>query len=286
MNRKNLNKLIEDVLAIEAEEAKKAGALGYIGRALVQATLPHSKIIGNVFNRSNGFFKLSITTNLENGLPYGSIPRLLLAWMSTEATKTKSRHLILGHTLSSFMAKIDLVPKSGQWGTVARLKDQMKKLFAASISCTYDDGNHWAIQNIAPISKANLWWDPLDISRTKPFQSTVTLNEDFFNEIVNSPVPVDLRVLKSIARSPLAIDIYSWLTYRISYLRHKTSINWSLLQLQFGSGYPQTPQGLRNFKKAFIRELKKINLFCQGINVEVNQSQLVLKPSKPHISKL
>jgi hypothetical protein len=35
------------------------------------------------------------------------------------------------------------------------------------------------------------------------------------------------------------------------------------LQLQFGSGYPQDGQGLRNFKKAFLRELKKVRLVCK-----------------------
>jgi len=34
MNKDNLNKLIIEALAIEAEEAKEAGALGYMARAL------------------------------------------------------------------------------------------------------------------------------------------------------------------------------------------------------------------------------------------------------------
>lgn len=41
MKQKNLDKLITEALAIEAEVAKEAGALGYMARALVQATMPH-----------------------------------------------------------------------------------------------------------------------------------------------------------------------------------------------------------------------------------------------------
>ncbi len=135
MTQKNLDKLIAEVLAIEAEEAKAAGALGYMARALVQATMPHSSINGNEFKRTNGLFKLTLLADSDIGLPYGSIPRLLLAWISTEAVKTKKRHLILGASLSEFMRKIDLIPSGGRWGTITRLKDQMQRLFSSSISC-------------------------------------------------------------------------------------------------------------------------------------------------------
>ena len=282
-----MDKLVSESLAIEVEEAKDAGAIGYMARALVQATLPHSKVIGNTFSRSNGLFKLAMMTNFKNGLPYGSIPRLLLAWMATEAIKTKDRNLLLGSTLTSFMKKLDLIPKSGRLGTIARFKDQMQRLFSSSVSCTYDDGKNWAIQNVVPVSRSKLWWNPVEnAENSKFFESTVTLNGDFFNEIINNPTPVDVRVLKALKRSPLALDIYCWLTYRMSYLKKNISITWSALQLQFGTGYPQTSQGLRDFKKAFVRELCKINLFYPQANIDQIENGLVLKPSKSNVSKL
>lgn len=284
MNPKNLNKLITNALDIESKEAKDARALGFMARSLIQATLPHRKVIENEFIRKNGLFTLSIVNRSKIGIPYGSIPRLLLAWITTEAIRTKERHLILGKTLSSFMSELNLTPKSGRLGTISRLKEQMKRLFSASISCTYDDGKSWAIQNVNPVSKSNLWWDPWEVNKSNFSESAITLNEDFFREIVDSPVPIDLRVLKPLARSPLAIDVYCWLTYRVSYLKQNASIPWGVLQLQFGSGYPQTQRGKRDFKRAFIRELKKISIFYKKANFEIEQEFLVLKSSKSHIS--
>lgn len=286
MNNKNLDKLVTEILAVEAEAAKEAGALGYMARALVQATLPHSKIAGNEFKRTNGVFKLTILTDSEIGLPYGCIPRLLLSWISTEAVRTKDRNLILGKNLSSFMSELDLIPTGGRWGTITRLKEQMKRLFGASISCTYDDGNRWAIQNISPISKANVWWDPKQPAQITLFESTITLNEDFFNEIINNPVPIDMRVLKALKRSPLAIDIYCWLTYRLSYLKKQTIIPWEALQVQFGSNYATDNQGVRNFKKAFLRELRKITCFYKEADIESHEDGLKLNPSLSHIRML
>ncbi|WP_010598998.1 replication protein RepA [Rickettsiella massiliensis] len=284
LNQENLNKLITTALAIEAQEAQEAGAIGYMARALTQATMPHKRIESNEFSRENGAFSLVMLAPSKIGLPYGSIPRLLLAWISTEAVKTKQRELVLGRSLSNFMSQLDLAPTGGRWGSITRLKEQMERLFACSISCTYTNGNHWAIKNVSPVSDANLWWSPKNPSQTTIFESTLKLNEDFFNEIINFPVPIDLRALKLLKRSPLALDIYCWLTYRMSYLKRNSSIPWEVLQLQFGSNYAQTEHGKRDFKRAFLRELRKVTALYQDAKLEVNNGAIILKPGKPHIS--
>jgi len=285
MNKDNLNKLISESLAIEARDAKESGALGYMARALVQATLPHSKVEGTEFVRKNGAYTLFMLARSEVGLPYGSIPRLLMAWLTTEAVKTKNRELVLGHTLSEFMAQLDLVPTGGRWGTITRLREQMVRLFAASVSCTYDDGKRWAMHDVKPVTKANLWWDPKSPQQVGLFESTLTLGEDFFNEVTTYPIPIDIGALKAIKRSPMALDIYCWLTYRMSYLKKSTVIPWEVLQIQFGAGYPSTTRGKLDFKRAFIREMKKVHAIYRDVKVSSEEDGLVLHPSKPHISK-
>lgn len=281
MNKENLNQLITEALAIESRDAKEAGALGFMARALVQATMPHSKMEASVFKRQNGSFKLTILADPEVGLPHGSIPRLLLAWITTEAVKTKSREIVLGHTLSKFMAQLDLIPTGGRWGTITRLREQMKKLFSASISCTYDDGEHWAIKNVQPVTQANLWWSPKNPQQATLFESTLTLGEDFFKEIINYPIPIDMDALKALKRSPMAIDIYCWLTYRMAYLRNTITIPWKALEIQFGANYERT----RDFKKYFLNQLKIVSVIYHEANIEVIEKGLILKPGKPHISK-
>lgn len=284
MNEKNLSKFINEVLAIEAEEAKSAGSIGYMARALVQATMPHKEIQGNEFTRRNGIFTLSILAPSKIGLPYGTIPRLLMAWVTTEAVLKKDRMLCLGNTLSSFMSELGLVPTGGRWGSITRLKEQTKRLFTSSISCSYETEIAEGEKGFRVADSHELWWSPQSPKQSTLFDSTVTLSDAFFNEIINFPVPIDLRVLKVLSRSPLAIDIYCWLTYRMSYLKNDSSIPWEVLQLQFGSDYAQTDHGKRDFKRAFLRELKKVTTVYQ-VNLETSSKSLVLKPSKSHIKQ-
>jgi len=284
LNQKNLNNLITEALAIEAEAAKEAGAEGYMARVLTQATIPHKKTEGSEFTRSNGTFTLSILAPSGIGIPYGSIPRLLLSWLTTEAVRTKSPEIILGHTLSEFMRELKLTPTGGRWGTITRLRDQIQRLFSSSVSCRYDDEKqkrNAAIGfNIA--KEYQLWWEPKNPQQASLWQSTVTLGKDFFDEITDRPVPVDMRALNALKRSPLALDIYCWLTYRMYYLKKQTHIPWGALELQFGADYTRT----RDFKNKFLNQLKAVMLVYPEVKVENNNSHLILLPSKPHIPTL
>ncbi len=181
-----LQKLFAEAVAIETESAKEAGALSYMARSMVMATLPHRKVEGNEFIRQNGDFTLSLMSPTHIGLPFGSIPRLLVAWVTTEAVRTKQRELILGDSLSEFMRALDLVPTGGRWGTITRLKEQMARLFASSVTCSYADGKRFAFQSVQVVDRASLWWDPKTPEQSTLWQSAIVLGEHFFQEIIES----------------------------------------------------------------------------------------------------
>lgn len=276
-----IDALINQALAIEDEQAQDAGALGFMARSMVQATLPHSKVAGNEFTRVNGNYSLSIMAPSIIGLPYGTIPRLLLAWLTTEAVKTKSRELELGDSLSGFMAELDMMPTGGRWGSITRLKDQSRRLFSSSITAVYENGPGFAVINQAVADKAQFWWDNKHPEQAGLWKSTVTLSENFFNEVIDRPVPIDMRAIRALKKSPMALDIYSWLTYRMSYLKSPTVVSWAGVAMMLGSSYAE----LRDFKKAFLNELRKVLLVYPSANVEVLPDGLRIKPSLTHISK-
>jgi hypothetical protein len=286
VNPKNLNKLITDALAIEAEEAKAAGALGYMARALTQATMPHAATEETEFVRRNGAFTLTMFARKEVGLPYGSVPRLLMAWLTTEAVRTQTPNLSLGPTLSGFMAQLDLMPTGGRWGTITRLREQTKRLFTCAITAEFSNGTRDTGANFFVAERYDLWWQPKQPDQAALWQSTVTLNQMFYREVTNYPVPVDLRALKALKRSPLALDIYCWLTYRLSYLKAARVIPWGALQLQFGSGYADDAQGSRDFRKNFLKQLRKVQVVYPRAKAFPVEIGLEIKPSRTHIPLL
>lgn len=304
-----IKEVIEAHLAIEAEDVKSAGALGFMSRALVIATMPYKDPKADVFKRENGNFRLRIVAGYEGGIPFGIYPRLLMSWVATEAVRTKSPVIELGESLSIFLRDVlEIQRGGGKRGTSTRVAEQMKRLFGSFITAQYtgDMQNRGFVMRNVMIAEGldlheqdllldadqaqvdadgNTLWVPQAKHQAGKWKSKVELSEKFFRECIERPVPIDLRAYKSLRGSPLAMDVYTWLTYRMSYTeRRSRPIRWEALMGQFGSGY-STARAKLDFKKAFLKALKAVQIVYPRANVIVADKGIVLLPSPPHVPK-
>ena len=78
--------------------------IGFQARMMALCSLPRTNPGNRIrYVRRNGPYTLGITAGISNKLPYGSLARLLMAWVSTEAVRMQSPELVLGHSLTEFM---------------------------------------------------------------------------------------------------------------------------------------------------------------------------------------
>ncbi len=266
----------------------------FLARQLVQATLPHSDP-GDVpvWTRQNGNVTLTIQQGYKRdgapvGHPYGTIPRLLMYWMTTEAIRTKERKLILGDSLAAFMEELGLDSRrAGPRSDRVRLEEQMKRLFAARISfegTLQQDGLDGEITHYLPVARRTVfWWNQKSPEQRALWESYVELDQDFFEAITANPVPVDLRALRAIKRSPLALDLYSLLTYqafRAGKAGRARFMTWRQLQGALGTSYADPA----DLKKAVKDALKKIEAVYPGLAIGGREGGLeVLPQSLPAI---
>jgi len=306
-----VREVIETHFAIEAEDAKSAGSLGFMARALVIATMPYKDPKAVEFKRENGDFRLRILAGYEGGIPYGIYPRLLLSWVTSEAVRTQSPVLELGDSLSLFLRDVlDLKRSGGSRGTSTRVAEQMKRLFGSLITAQYTGGMQdrgFMLRNILIAESMDFYeddlklgpngditpdpdnptalWTPQTRDVAGTWRSKIRLSDSFFRECISKPVPIDLRAYKALRGSPLAMDVYTWLTYRLSYTERQTRpIPWEALMGQFGSNYT-TDRAVRDFRRAFEKALKAVQVVYPRANVALEDTGLILKPSPPHVSK-
>lgn len=167
------------------------------------------------------------------GLPWGKCPLLLLCWLATEAVRTRSPVSSSGRISPPSCGSLaKCAPAAG--GGPSLDSGTRRNAFSSTIRCSYTGPGRFEDTGFVVASRVSLWWNPAAPEQPDLFGSFVELLPDFFQAILDRPIPVDLRVLLAL-RSPLALDIYCWLTYRAAYLRRPTEIPWSALALQFGA---------------------------------------------------
>lgn len=268
----------------------------FLARQLVQTTLPHADP-GNVpvWSRSNGNLTLTIQQGYRDdqtpiGHPYGVIPRLLLYWMTTEAVRYKSPRLQLGVNLAEFMEMIGLDERGkGPRSDRVRLQDQMRRLFSAQISLKTDlaekDASGLETNYMKVVRRTVYWWNKAEPEHLS-WKSYVDLDPQFFEAITANPVPVDLRALRAIKRSPLALDLYSLLTYqafRAAKADRPVFMSWKQLQAALGTNYAD-PADLRRAVKAAMHKIQAVYL---GLVIGEREGGIEIMPdSQPAIATL
>ena len=172
--------------------------LGFMARMMALCSLPRTNPgIRKEYVRRNGPYTLAMTAAFNTKLPYGNIPRLLLAWVSTEAVRTQSRELVLGASLSEFMSKLGLAPVGGgPTGARRRLRNQMRRLFRCHVELVYEHehGERSVASRIA--DRTDLWWNERKPDERSLWESKIELGEKFFEEIITHPVPLDMTILR------------------------------------------------------------------------------------------
>ena len=270
---------VNDLVAAEEADAD----MGFMTRLMTVCSLPRSNPGNRLqYARRNGPYSLIMSATGEAKLPYGNLPRLLLAWVCTEAVRTQSRDLVLGRSLSEFMDKLGMAPTGA---SRTRLRNQMKRLFYAYVRLVYRDGHGEASVGEALATQTSFWWDPKRPDQTSLWESKIELGERIFNEIIRNPVPLDMNILKALKRSPLGLDLYMWLTYRTFSLKQPLRLAWPEIYRQFGVDPDQASdkRTVDAFRTDCLRELVKIKTAWPGLSYSTAKGVLIVGPSKTSI---
>ena len=94
-----------------------------------------------------------------------------------------------------------------------------------------------------------------------------------------------MNALRALKRSPLGLDLYCWLTYRVFTLKTPLRLSWKQLYRQFGADPANAGKHsiVKSFRVVCLRELKKIKRAWPDLHYQTVTGALVLMPSSPRI---
>lgn len=258
--------------------------IAFLHAVLCQVGLPRAKVEGREFMRRSGAAWVNVQAGyLDEGhgpvlqpIPYGVMPRLGLAWVSTFAVRNKEREIPIGDSAAEFLRLIGMDSQGRRYATLRR---QMHALAA----CRLQLGFRGRTYNGQPIEQFDAWLANGDGQQKSLWPGTMVLSEGYFNSLLDSAVPLDNRALHALKGSALALDVYTWLAHRLHRIEGRgVTLHWRALREQFGQEYRGKDPD-KDFKKEFLPALKKVLAVYPQAKVKPVTGGVLLTRSPPPI---
>lgn len=258
--------------------------MAFTHAVLCQVGLPRSKVEGREFMRQSGAAWVNVQAGyLDEGrgpvlqsIPYGAMPRLALAWVSTYAKRYSTREIPIGDSAAQFLA---MMGKDDQGARYSTLRQQMHALAA----CRLQLGFRGRTFNGQPVEQFDAWVSDKDRHQRALWPGVMVLSEHYFGSLMDSAVPLDNRALLALSGSALALDVYAWLAHRLHRIEGKgVTLHWAALREQFAQEY-QGKDPDKDFKKKFLPALKKVLAVYPQAKVKQVTGGLLLLGSPPPI---
>ena len=258
--------------------------MAFTHAVLCQVGLPRAKVEGREFMRQSGSAWVNVQAGwLDEGkgpvlqpVPYGPMPRLALAWISTHALRTGEKEIRIGDSAAEFLSLMGM-------GDDGRRYTNLRKQMHALAACRLQLGFKGRTFNGQPVEQFDAWQSNKDTPQRSLWPGVMRLSESYFGSLIESAVPLDNRALLALKGSALTLDVYAWLAHRLHRIDGRGVIlHWKALREQFAQEYRGKDPD-KDFKKEFLPALKKVLAVYPQARVKPVTGGVLLIGSPPPI---
>lgn len=272
---------VDAAASVLSEEESR---LGITHAGFAMTSLPHKQIKEGLWRREGHRTTLLVESGRSRqgeliGVPYGSIARLILLYLQTEATRTNSPEVELGRSMKSWMSRMSLTTGGRTYQLVA---EQARRISSCRLTFFTDRENGAeARHNGAFVQDAISLAGVVDDNQPTLWQDRIMLDAGFWRSLKEHPVPVREEAIRAIGSRSMAIDIYIWLAYRLHSLTKPTTVTWTAVHGQFGAGF----RLVRQIKPTFLEALNLALAVYPEAGVQIGRDGIVLYPSPPAVPR-
>ena len=262
--------------------------IGFLYSGWCQAALPHKRLPdGAHWQIRTDRVTLAVEPGLQpgptgdlipSGVPFGSRARLIFLYLQATALKTNNREVELGRSLRDWLGRMGI-----PWGGKSKrdVLEQSERISRCRFTFHFPmSGTRTGLVNQNVVDAAMFAPNGDEYSgQGSLFVEVARLSEVFFDLLQKHPVPVVDAAIRAINNNSAALDLYAWLAYRLHSLTKPTSVSWSALKAQFGTGVGR----MDHFRARFCDSLKLALAVYPQARVEVVERGLILHPSAPPV---
>lgn len=237
---------------------------GFLPQEILSFALPVRRSDAMVWRRSNGDYSFTVTAGtitepngeLVTELPSGKYARAAMLYLCTRAKLTGEASVAISESYRAFSDELGL-----GWQGSDQAREAIRQLMlvgAATFTIirqhTDEDGElHYSDTRSTLAESMELWTDRSREAFSEGKSSTITLSPPFM-EMLERAVPISMKAWKWLlqnSKSPMALDVYTWLCSRLPRCEKRTRVTWVQLHEQFGS-----TSTMSRFKQVFREGLQ------------------------------
>jgi hypothetical protein len=210
---------------------------------------------------------------VRQGLPYGPKARLLQLHICTMALRQGGPVVEVADSMSAFIRELGFPVTGGKNGTITQFKNQLHRLAGSRMIIGLWNGDESRTINTSPIEAFDIWL-PKDPNQKTLWNTTLHLDQKFYDSLTAHALPVDIRILRAFAHSAKQMDIINWLGYRLKALKKPYLITWETLKEQFGQDIARP----RRFKDDMTSDMEAILYVFPKLPVKLSDKGMLLTP--------
>ena len=241
--------------------------IAYLHAVLAQLSLPRRKIEAIEYECTVGPDDSRVSLRLEAGklwcgelkrwvqqpLPYGALSRLIWIRLFSDAL-LNGPEIDVGPGPTAFAKRITGAAIGGKRGNLRPLRGHIAALAAVRMQLGISYGDYPTTYNGSPIQRFDGWVAPTD-GEPRVWPCMIEMDPSLYKSLREHGVPLDLRAIRALQGSALALDIYCWLAHRLYRVREPVKLYWKWhLHPQFGHGYADE----REFGREFRNQLRRV----------------------------
>jgi hypothetical protein len=181
--------------------------------------------------------------------------------LHTLGVRTKSRQIVLGATFTDWMRRMGFRTISyGPRGSATLVREQLDRLLACEWMIRWDSAPEQG-ERAFGIKEIKLTNEYVGTDhRSGAFMREILMTEGFFEHLREHAVPLNETAIRQIRDSATALDLYTWLAYRLPRINPKrpAAISWQQLAVHFGNDGRNIRKFRQTVRDAWERQVSAV----------------------------
>jgi hypothetical protein len=210
------------------------------------------------------------------GVPYGAYPRVALIYLLSQAVIKKSPDVYLGRNFTEWMRRLGYQTVSyGPRGSASLMREQVDRLLACEWQIRWDgvdsDDKAFAVRDV---KISNEYAGSLD--RNGSFAREIRMSDVFYRHLVDHAVPLNEIAVRELKAIPTALDLYTYLAYRLPRISSDKGqvISWEQLAKHLGNDADS-----KRFRQTIRETMQIVSSVYPNANVDLSGRKVVLHAS-------